>query len=77
LRDLSTFMISPKNRNAVAISQLHCHQEGDSLYRVVAPVYIIPHEKIVGIRGITADTKQLGEIVLYDGLGKEIRKRRY
>lgn len=70
-------MVSTKNRNAVAISQLHCHQEGDSLYRVVAPVYIIAHEKIVGIRGKAADTKKLGEIVLYDGLKREIRKRRY
>ena len=70
-------MISPKDRNAGGISQLHCHQEGDSLYRVVAPVYIIPHEKIVGIRGKAADTKKLGEIVLYDDLGREIRKRRY
>jgi hypothetical protein len=70
-------MVSPKNRNAVAVSQLHCHQEGDSLYGVVAPVYIISHEKIVGIRGITADTKKLREIVLYDGLGRKIRKRRY
>jgi hypothetical protein len=70
-------VISPENRYTVAVSQLHCHQEGDSLYGVVTPVYIIPHEKIVGIRGITADTKELREIVLYDELETKIRKRRY
>jgi hypothetical protein len=52
-------VISPKDRDAVAVSQLHCNQEGDSLYGVITPVYIISHKKIVGIRGVSADTKKL------------------
>jgi hypothetical protein len=68
-------MVSSKNRYAVMISQLQCHQEGDRLYRVAAPVYVIPQEKIVGVRETTGDTKKLQETVLYDGLGREIRKR--
>jgi hypothetical protein len=35
---------------------------------VVAPVYVIPQEKIVGVRDRTGDTKKLRETVLYDGL---------
>jgi hypothetical protein len=52
-------VVSPKDGYAVAVSQLHCHQEGDSLYGVITPVYIISHKKIVGIRGVSTDAKKL------------------
>jgi hypothetical protein len=52
-------VISPQDRYTVAVAQLHCDEEGDRLDRVVAPVYIISHKEIVGVRGVSANTEKL------------------
>jgi hypothetical protein len=76
LCDLPALVVSPEDGDAVAVAQLHCNKECDGLDRVVSSVDIIAHEKIVGVRGVSTDTKELREIVLYIGWRTKIRKRR-
>ena len=57
-------MIATKDGDSLAIPQLHRNEERDGLDGVVASVDVVAHEQVVRIRRITADTKQLRQIML-------------
>jgi hypothetical protein len=48
LRDLATFVIASNKRDLVWISDFKGKQKQESLHRVEASVYKIPHKQVVG-----------------------------
>jgi hypothetical protein len=57
LCDLPWLMITAKNGDAVPVAQLESDKEGDSLDRVVSAIYVVAHEEIIGIWGVTPDSE--------------------
>ena len=49
LSDLARLVVASEDGYAIAISQLHCYEEGDGFDGVVSSVYVITHEEVVGI----------------------------
>ena len=63
LRNLSGLVVAAQDRDPVLKADLQGHEQGDSLYRVVATVNVVTHEEVVGIGGASANLKELHEIV--------------
>ena len=59
LCDLSRFVVSSQDGNAIAIAELHGHEQSDGLYGVVASVDIVTHEEVVGVWRVAADSEKL------------------
>ena len=55
LGNLPTFVISSKNGDSGAKSDLECDKEGDSLHAVVASVHVVAHEQVVGVGGLASN----------------------
>jgi hypothetical protein len=52
------------NHGATKTSDLERDEEGDGLDRVVPAVDIVAHEEVVGVRRVSTDPEQLGQVVL-------------
>jgi hypothetical protein len=63
LCNLTTFVVSAQNGDAVLVSTFESDEERDSLDRIVAAVDVIAHEEVVGVGALAADAKQLLQIV--------------
>ena len=63
LSDLSGLMISSQDCDSLAEADLEGDQEGDGLHAVVAPIHVVPHEEVVGVRGLATDAEQLHQVV--------------
>ena len=63
LSDLSAFMISSQNGNAIFVPDFKCDQESDGFQTVISSIDIVAHEEIIGFRTISTNTKELGKIV--------------
>ena len=50
LCDLSALMVSSQDRDPGAEPDLEGDEEGDGLHAVVAPVHVVAHEQVVGVR---------------------------
>lgn len=57
LCDLATFVVTPKNGDAISVSYFQGDQKGDGLQRVITSVDVISHEQIVRFRALPSDTK--------------------
>ena len=57
LGDLARLVIPSEDCDAIAVAEFEGNKESNSLHRVVASVYIVAHEEVVGIWRITADPK--------------------
>ena len=55
LGNLPTFVISSKNGDSGAKSDLERDKEGDSLHAVVASVHVVAHEQVVGVGGLASN----------------------
>ena len=53
LGDLPAFVITTEDGNAAAEPHLQCYQQSDRLHAVVASVYVVSHEQIVRVRGLS------------------------
>ena len=56
-------MISTQDCDSLPEADLEGDEEGDRLHAVVAPVHVVPHEEVVGVRGLAADAEQLHQVV--------------
>ena len=56
-------MISTQDCYSLPKADLERDEEGDSLHAVVAPVHVVPHEEVVGVRGLATDAEQLHQVV--------------
>jgi hypothetical protein len=54
LSDLPGFVISSQNGNSVGESNFKRNQKSHCFHRIVPSVYIVSHEKIVGIRWLSS-----------------------
>lgn len=64
LCNLSTFVISAKNGDPIAVPNFQSYEKGDSFNRIIPSIDVIAHEEIVGIWRISTDSKELRKIVL-------------
>lgn len=71
LGDLPRLVVSSQNGDPISIAKFHCDEESDSLDGVIPAINIVAHEEIVGIGGITADTKEFRKVVLMDKVNDE------
>lgn len=65
LCNLSRLVVSPEDRDAVAVSKLHGDEEGDGLDRVITTVDVVTHEEVVCVWRVAPDAEKLGKIVLH------------
>ena len=56
-------MITSQNCYPILIPDLQCYEQRHGLQRIISPVYIIPHEEVVGVWTRSPDTKQLRQVV--------------
>ena len=63
LGDLSGLVVAAEDGDAVAVSDLECDEQRDGLDRVVAAVYVVAHEEVVGVWRVAADAEEFGEVV--------------
>lgn len=63
LSDLSALVVSTQNGDTVLVAQLKADEQGDGLNRIVTAIHIITHEEIIGIRGLSANSKKFDQIV--------------
>ena len=52
-----------KMLESLPVSDLESQEEADSLHAVVAAVHVVPHEEVVGVRGLATDAEQLHQVV--------------
>jgi hypothetical protein len=64
LRDLPGLVVPTEDGDAVGVAQLERHEEGDGLDGVVAAVDVVAHEQVVRVRRVSADSEELGQVVL-------------
>merc|ERR1719187_404004 len=48
-------MISTKNGDSGAKSDLERDKEGDRLHAVVSSVHVVAHEQVIGVRGLASN----------------------
>jgi len=63
LGDLSTFVISSEDGEALLVSHLHGDQKCHRFHRVIPSVDVVSHEQIVGIRRLASDAEEFHQIV--------------
>lgn len=63
LGNLTRLVISSKNGNATGVANLECHEKCDSFQGIIATIDVVSHEKVIGFRARSPDSKQLGQIV--------------
>lgn len=63
LRNLATFVVSAQNGDSVAVAHLEADEQRDGLDGVVATIYVISHEEVVGIRRLAANSEQLDQVI--------------
>ena len=56
-------MVSSKDGYPVGVPDLQSYQQGDSLNTIVASVYIIAHEKIIGVGQLATQSEELLEVM--------------
>lgn len=64
LRDLPRLVVASEDGDTVAVAQFEGNKEGDGFDGVIPPVDIITHEEVVGVGRVTANAKELREVVL-------------
>lgn len=63
LSNLPAFMIPPQNRNPSSKPNLQRHQQCHRFQGVISPIDIISHEQIVGLRALSPNAKEFGQVV--------------
>ena len=63
LCDLSAFVVSPQQRHVRGIPRFAQHQQREDLQAVVASVYKVSHEDVVGAWRLPAGVEQLQQVV--------------
>jgi len=63
LCDLARLVVTAQDGDALPVADLQGHQKGHGLHRVVSTVYIVAHEQVVGVRGLSAYPEQLHQVV--------------
>ena len=71
LCDLSGFVVSSQDGDAISISQFEGNEEGHSFYRVVAAVDVVTEEEISCVGGTAADLQELHQAVLAQKISKD------
>ena len=56
-------MISTQDCYSLPEANLEGDEESHGLHAVVAPVHVVPHEEVVGVRGLATDAEQLHQVV--------------
>jgi hypothetical protein len=59
----SGFVIASQDNDTVGKANLQGHQEGHSLYRVVAAIHIVTHEKVILIWRRSTNSKQFDQVM--------------
>jgi len=62
LGNLPTLVVPAGHGDAVLEAHLQRHQQCHSSHGVISPVHIVPHEQVVGLRGLASDPKKLEQI---------------
>lgn len=57
LCDLSGFVIASEDCDAIAVSEFQGDEQGDCLDGVVASVYIVAHEEVIGVWRVAANSE--------------------
>jgi len=63
LGNLSTFVISTKNRHSVFVSTFESNEERNSFDRIVTTVDVVTHEKVIRVGAFASDSEELDEVV--------------
>ena len=63
LSDLSAFVVTTKDCNSVGEADLEGNKERHSLHTVVATIYVVTHEEVVGVGRLTTNLKELAQVV--------------
>lgn len=63
LSNLPALVVPSQNCNAMSVSHLQGHQQGNSLQTVIPAIDIISHEQIVSLGDRTTDPEKLGQII--------------
>lgn len=64
LRDLSTLVVSSKDRDTIAVAHFERNEKSDGFDTVVAAIDVVSHEEVVGVGAVSSDAEELREIVL-------------
>ena len=56
-------MVSSQDCDPGTEPDLQRDEERDRLHAVVAPVHVVPHEQVVGVRRLASDPEQLHQVV--------------
>lgn len=57
LGDLPTLVVPAQDGDALAVSELERNKQGDSFYRIVSTIDVVPHEKIVCVWRVSTDAE--------------------
>ena len=63
LGDLPGFVVASEDGDALGVADLEGDEEGHGLDGEVAPVNVVAHEEVVGVRVGTADLEELHQVV--------------